>query len=308
MSKYYMPREDDGLFKKFMHWQRTKEVPRPSFPRAIQIQTDSRCNARCLFCGYTDTHKSLPQGAMDDELFKKIVDECGKHMIGRISPYLMNEPLLDKKMPERVAYINKKKKFITKTKINSNGALLTPEMSEGLVDAGLRHLWISVQGYSEETYRQSMGLSLDRVLGNIDKFIEIRDRKKAELPKLTITTLKTKIVEPEIEYAKKYWGERNVRFKVHKMDNRSGKDLSDLGTVKPKLRRNCDLFLKQAYVLYNGDMILCCHDWKRTVVLGNVREKSISEIWNSDHFIKLIREYYAGNFKNLEICRTCTVS
>ncbi len=308
MSKYYMPPEGDGFIKKFMHWRKTGEVPRPSFPRAIQIQTDSRCNARCLFCGYTDTHKSLPQGAMDDDLFKKIVDECGKHLIGRISPYLMNEPLLDRKMPERIAYINKKKKFITKTKINSNGALLTPEMSEGLVEAGLRHLWISVQGYSEETYNKSMGLSLDRVLGNIDKFIEIRDRRNAQLPKLTITTLKTSIVEPEIEYAKKYWGDRNVRFKVHKMDNRSGKDLSDLGTVKPRLRRNCDLFLKQAYVLYNGDMILCCHDWRRTVVLGNVRERSISEIWNSDHFLRLIREYQAGNFENLAICRSCTVS
>lgn len=308
MAEYYMPAEDEPGLVTFRNRLLGKRRPRPSFPRAIQIQTDSRCNARCVFCGYTDTHRELPQGSMDEDLFRKIVDECGKHFIGRISPYLMNEPLLDRNLPERIAYINARKKPVTKTKINSNGALLTGEMSEGLVRARLRHLWISVQGYSEETYRKSMNLSLDRVLTNIDRFLDIRERLGAKLPKLSITTLKTAIVADEIEYARKYWGERDVTFKVHKVDNRSGKDLSGLGSRKPKLRRDCDLFLKQAYVLYNGDMILCCHDWRRTVVLGNVGEQSIAEIWNSPHFVDLIREYQAGDFSNCAICRSCTVS
>lgn len=308
MAEYYMPGENDGLIKKFITWRKTGKHPRPAFPRAIQIMTDSRCNARCLFCGYMDVHKTIPQGEMSDDLFKKIADECGKHWIGRISPYLMNEPLMDKKMPERIAYINKVKKPITKTKINSNGALLTKDVSERLVDAGLRHLWISVQGYSEETYRQSMSLNLTKVLDNIDAFLDIRDRKGKKLPKVSITTLHTQLVSDELDYAKKYWGERDVKFKIHKLDNRAGKDLSDLSMNKPKLRRKCDLFLKQAYVLYNGDMILCCHDWRRTVVLGNVGKQSIEEIWNSKKFTDLIHEYYAGDFKNCEICRTCTVS
>ncbi|MBU1610536.1 MAG: SPASM domain-containing protein [Proteobacteria bacterium] len=308
MAEYYMPDDNDGLIKKFITWRKTGKLPRPRFPRAIQIMTDSRCNARCLFCGYMDVHKTHPQGKMDDDLFKKIADECGQHWIGRISPYLMNEPLLDPKMPERIAYINKVKKPITKTKINSNGALLTADVSERLIDAGLRHLWISVQGYSEETYKKSMNLSLPRVLENIDTFLEIRERKGKKLPKLSVTTLKTQLVEDELEYAKKYWADRDVKFKIHKLDNRAGKDLSDLGVQQPKLRRDCDLFLKQAYVLYNGDMILCCHDWKRTVVLGNVGEQSIEEIWNSERFTQIIREYYAGNFTQCEICRGCTVT
>jgi radical SAM protein with 4Fe4S-binding SPASM domain len=55
-------------------------------------------------------------------------------------------------------------------------------------------------------------------------------------------------------------------------------------------------------------MVICCHDWRRTVVLGNVREQSIEEIWNSPRYLELIRQYYAGDFSNLAICRTCTVS
>ncbi len=99
-----------------------------------------------------------------------------------------------------------------------------------------------------------------------------------------------------------------MRFKVHKVDNRSGKNLKDLGANKPKLRRNCDLFLKQAYVLYNGDVIICCHDWRRTVVLGNLNEQGLAEIWNSRRFVDVIRQYQAGDFTNCAICRTCSVS
>ncbi|MEF2145481.1 MAG: radical SAM/SPASM domain-containing protein [Desulfovibrionaceae bacterium] len=303
-----MPNETDGYLSQLLHWKKTGKRPRPSFPRAIQIMTDSRCNAQCLFCGYTEVHKSLPQGQMEDDLFYKIVDECSRHWIGRISPYLMNEPLLDQRMPDFISYINRKRKPVTKVKINTNGALLTESMSERLVDSGLRHLWVSVQGYSEESYRTSMNLSLSRVLENIDRFLDIRDRKGKKLPKISITTLHTSLVENELDYARKYWADRDVTFKIHKLDNRSGKDLSDLGVTKPRLRRNCDLFLKQAYVLYNGDMILCCHDWRRSVVLGNVAEQGIAAVWNSERFVRIIREYFAGEYRNCEICRTCTVS
>jgi len=305
MGEYYMPGPQDGFLAKASRFLRTQQRPRPRFPRAIQVQTTSRCNATCLFCGYHVIKETHPHGAMDDALFKKIADECGHHFIGRISPYLMNEPLMDRKIAERIAYIHRVKKFVTKTKINTNGFLLDEDMSLGLIESGLRHLWVSVQGYSEETYRKSMGLDLGRTLANIDRFIELRVKKKADTPKLTITTLRTTLTLPELDYAKRYWSERQVRFKMHDMDNRAGKDLSALALHKPRRREHCDLFLKQAYVLYNGDMVLCCHDWRRSVVLGNVADASIEEIWNSAYFVDLIRQYQAGDYNNLEICRNC---
>lgn len=308
MGEYYIPADDQSKFDQFMIWAKTKgkRRPRPSFPRAIQIQTTSYCNAMCLFCGYRNIHNELEMGHMDDDLFKKIIDETSQHYIGRISPYLMNEPLMDKKMPERIAYIERNKKPFTKTKINTNGALLTEDMSERLVDSGLRHLWVSVQGYSAESYCKSMGIKKFNILDNIDRFLDIRDRKGKKRPKLSITTLDTTIVHDELEYAKKHWAERDVNFKIHAVDNRAGDDISDLVTEKRQFRRNCDLFLKQAYVLFNGDVIICCHDWRRTVVLGNLREQSLKEIWNSERFMELIRQYQAGDFTNLKICRTCT--
>lgn len=310
MGTYYMPAPNASMANKLWTWLRTGDRFRPSFPRAIQFQTSSFCNARCAFCGYTHHHKDLEQGVITDELFKKIADECCSHYMGRISPYLMNEPLMDKKIAERIAYITKHKKVCTKTKINSNGALLSEDMSRGLIDSGLDQLWISVNGYSKETYNDSMNLDIDQTLGNVDKFLELRTQKGKKRPKLIITTIRTSLVEPEIEYAKKYWSTRDVTFKTHALDNRSGVDINwlqpaDKQGKAPQRRKNCDLFLKQAYIIYNGDMVLCCHDWKRTVKLGNVGEKSIKEIWNSKYFIELIYQHLAQDFTNMELCRTC---
>ncbi|MGE4296919.1 MAG: radical SAM/SPASM domain-containing protein [Desulfovibrionaceae bacterium] len=307
MSKYYMPEPGQSAIKRLYRLVRHKHRARPSFPSHIQIQTDSRCNAKCVFCGYKNT-LDLPHGAMDDELYRKIIDECGRHLMSRISPYLMNEPLLDKKMPERIAYITKRKSFRTKSRITTNGALLTEDMSRGIIEAGLDAIYISVQGYSPETYKESMGLSLDRTLTNIDRFLDIKAGRGTKKPKVNISTVRTSIIDKELDYAREYWGKRDVTFRINNPDNRSGEDISSLAMTKTKLKRNCDLFLKQAYVLYNGDMVLCCHDWRRSVVLGNVRERSIGEIWNAPHFIELIREYFRGDFSHCAICRTCTVS
>jgi radical SAM protein with 4Fe4S-binding SPASM domain len=89
------------------------------------------------------------------------------------------------------------------------------------------------------------------------------------------------------------------------MDNRAGDKAQSLAPGEHQRKRGCDLFLKQAYIVENGDMILCCHDWRQSVVLGNVAKTSIKEVWNSPAFLDRIYEYYAGNFENIEICRNC---
>ena len=229
-------------------------------------------------------------------------------MVGRISPYLTNEPLMDKRMPSILHEIKKKSLFPVKTKINTNAGLLTEAMSRKLIEAKLDQLWISVNGYSDTSYRQSMGLDFSVTMENINVFLDMKKVLGAKRPKVIVTTIRTKLVEHELEKAKEYWAMRDVDFRIHNLDNRSGEDSAksirpDSRTAKPK--RNCDLFLKQAYIVENGDMILCCHDWRQTVKVGNIATASISDIWNSDHFKGLIYEYYSEKFDNIEICRNC---
>ncbi|MDL2210021.1 SPASM domain-containing protein [Desulfovibrio sp. OttesenSCG-928-O18] len=308
MARYYMPGPDDSLLQKIATWARTGKRFRPSFPRAVEFQTLSTCNAKCVFCPHSQAPKEIPHGRMEDALIAKIIAECSRHMVGRISPYLTNEPLMDKRMPAILKEIKRACIFPVKTKINTNAGLLTKEVGEKLIEAKLDQLWISVNGYSEETYSQSMGLDFTTTMENINTFLDMKKTLGKKRPKIVITTIETKLVQHELEKAKEYWAMRDVRFAIHKLDNRGGEEAT--GAIRPESRkpepkRNCDLFLKQAYIVENGDMIICCHDWRQSVVVGNVAKTSISEVWNSDHFKGLIYEYFSGKFDNLEICRTC---
>ena len=305
MAEYFMPARGANFLNKVYTWLKTGKRFRPAFPRAVEFQTLSACNAKCIFCPHCQSPDEIPHGRMHDDLIKKIVDECGRHPVGRISPYLTNEPLMDKRMPDILAYIHKKAHPFIKTKINSNAALLTEETGRKLIESGLSQLWFSVNGYSPESYRASMNLDYDATMANIDTFLDIKKKLGKKRPTIKVTTLRTKLVEHELDFAKKYWAERDVTFSIHHMDNRAGDMIDSIAPGKRKFKRDCDLFLKQAYIVENGDMIICCHDWRQTVIVGNVAQTSIKEVWNSNYFLDRIYEYYALNFKNIELCRTC---
>ena len=150
-----------------------------------------------------------------------------------------------------------------------------------------------------------MNLDYETSMRNIDTFLRLKKELGKTRPSVKVTTIHTKLMEHELDYAKQYWSERDVRFSIHHMDNRAGEGVNAIAPGTHQRKLNCDLFLKQAYIVENGDMILCCHDWQQTVVLGNVAETSIKEVWNSPVFLDRIYEYYAGDFSNIEICRNC---
>ena len=308
MARYFMPGPDDGFLKNILTWIKTGKRFRPRFPRILLFQTLSTCNGKCIFCCHYHHPEAIPHGRMDDALISKIIAECGQRVMTRISPYLTNEPLMDKRMPDILGAIKKAAHWPVKTMITTNASLLTEEMGERLLNSRLSHLHISVNGYSPETYRASMGLDFEKTMQNIDNFLYLKKKRGMSRPKVKITTTCTNIVEGELEDAKKYWAKRDVNFGIFNLDNRTGeKETCELRTANAPLsrKRDCDEFLTKACIVENGDMILCCHDWRQSVVVGNVAKTSIAEVWDSKRFKTLIYEYYAENFENLEICRNC---
>lgn len=304
MARYFMPERGASYLNKLWTWLRTGKRFRPSFPRTVEFQTLSVCNAKCVFCPHALSPELIPHGRMEDGLIEKIAAECGRHLVGHINPYLTNEPLMDKRMPD-ILRLLRAKNPLSKTKINSNAQLLDKDMSRRVLDSGLSQIWFSVNGYSPESYRASMNLDFSTTMRNIDAFLALKRQSGRKRPGVRVTTIHTTLVAHELEGAKRYWAERDVRFSIHHMDNRAGDEVRNIAPVEHVRKPDCDLFLKQAYIVENGDMILCCHDWRRSVVLGNVAETSIKAVWNSQAFLDRIYEYYAGNFANIEICRNC---
>lgn len=57
-------------------------------------------------------------------------------------------------------------------------------------------------------------------------------------------------------------------------------------------------------ITYTGDVLLCCNDYFRKYVFGNIMEESIPVIRNKEAFKKIRKEVRKG-IARLEICRKC---
>lgn len=145
------------------------------FPKRINIQTQGGCNARCVSCPSHQVTGKIPMGKMDWSLFKKIVDECAGHDMSRINPFSQNEPLIDKEIAKRVAYIKEKCGDRVTSLVISNGSLLTEQLMHSFIDAGLDRLKISLQGLTRDSYERVMvGLKHDVTYANVEKAIHIK--------------------------------------------------------------------------------------------------------------------------------------
>ena len=99
-------------------------MPYADRPRYIQLETVTKCNASCKFCPQHEINRD--PGRMPTETWKKIVDDTRGWGI-TYRPFLTNEPFVDTRMPEIVAYI-KQNDTTAKVEFNTNGELLSEKL------------------------------------------------------------------------------------------------------------------------------------------------------------------------------------
>ena len=85
------------------HAKKNLDFRSPSFefPQEIQIQTITYCNAKCQMCPYSKVYKNISHGKIKMNNYKRLLDECSEHKqsVKNFKPFLMNEPLIDKRLP-----------------------------------------------------------------------------------------------------------------------------------------------------------------------------------------------------------------
>jgi MoaA/NifB/PqqE/SkfB family radical SAM enzyme len=75
---------------------------------------------------------------------------------------------------------------------------------------------------------------------------------------------------------------------------------------KDPLNRACYIPFEVAQIDFNGDMHLCCNDWSKQNIFGNVKTNSIKEMWSSKH-INSIRNRLAQSKRDFFPFSTCDV-
>jgi MoaA/NifB/PqqE/SkfB family radical SAM enzyme len=282
----------------------------PTFPRTIQIQTRTGCNADCVWCPYGATFPTQPKGAMEWGLFERIIEECARHRVRRLSPYLMNEPFLDPELPQRIRFMHENCPS-AKIVVTTNGSRLFRNVIEAILDLGpaLHALYISFQGIDKEGYESTMrgAMKFEQTFENVNRLLDEQRKRGAQHPKIWITMVDTNVIDARKAVA--YWRERGVPSKYTTLENRGGNigDAQSMAHGGMDYYTTCTRLMKQAYILFNGDMVICCTDYSRQMVLGNMADSSVSAVWNGERAMAFRRAYLAHRFDELPLCKVCKV-
>lgn len=109
--------------------------------KAIEITTINKCNRNCRTC--PNFHIVKNGELMEERIYFKILDDLKRHNYrGRISPYDMNEPTLDLRLPDLIKRTREMfpDNMIT---IGSNGMAIDQDYVRMLFDHGLSQIMIT---------------------------------------------------------------------------------------------------------------------------------------------------------------------
>lgn len=257
----------------------------------VQVQTISWCNRSCAFCPSQKFPRKLE--FMSLETYQRVLDELASlGFSGRFSPYLQGEPLLDNRMPELVAMA---RHALPRAKIliQSNGDALTVEKGLALFEAGLHKLIINC--YDNNGDQVSRVQNIVREIVGRQPDIGFKKSGLLHNFNLMLRSERHGQIRREIAIEDKTW------WKEDTAENWAG---NIAGSLPEPLRKACFRPFNQLYVHYNGNVVLCCCDWKGEVIFGNLLEASLAEVYSSP-LPTQYRENLAKKSRRMKLCEVC---
>jgi radical SAM protein with 4Fe4S-binding SPASM domain len=322
--------------KKILNWilAESSLLVRPDkpwgWPTHLQLEPTNTCNLNCALCPVSGEMKR-PQGHMDFNLFKKLLDEIGDYLFLMLL-WDWGEPFLNPRIYEMIAYAKQKGiKIVSST----NGHLFADvREADKVIRSGLDTLIFAMDGISQETYQTyRQGGDLDAVLRGIrtvvarkralnlkTPFVNLRfivmKHNEHEVPQLKtlaeslgvdVLTLKTLNPCADDTYGQKEGGRGkeesaflpdNIRYRRFHYE-KDGK------TPIRFVQNPCRNLWNAPTIHWDGAVCPCTYDFDERFVLGDLKKGSFREIWNSENYSRM-RRRLRENDKTNYFCHECS--
>ena len=136
-------------------------------PFMVSIEACSSCNLKCAYCFQSLNKDGLSEKGydfshMDMDVFSEIVKQLEKFP-QRVKTVLFSgngEPTLHQNLPLMIEILHKAD-VAEKIEMHTNGLLLSPKLSDALINAGLTGIKISVNGLSGDDYLEHCGVKIN---------------------------------------------------------------------------------------------------------------------------------------------------
>jgi radical SAM protein with 4Fe4S-binding SPASM domain len=283
-------------------------------PRGLHVEGTNICNARCVFCAYPQMERK--KQTMSMESFARVVQQyldMGGHHVS-LTP-IVGDPFVDKHVFERLDHLMALEQ-VRGISFYTNAILMSPEKSERLMRyASKLHVHVSWGGFDRETWNTIMG---------VEKFEAARDAVLAFLATVERTQTKIRFTLalrcPDSNCVGELWEQLDAFRKrglveiagMSDYDSWAGKieaqALEKVGLAPRKMpykRGACELLFTKPVILADGRVNACaCRDVEAELIVGNVNDKPLKEIWAGREITELIERHERGDYP--DVCKRCT--
>lgn len=277
-----------------------------AFPRYFEIETVNACQAKCPMCTIADWNRR--DGVMKDDLFEKIAAEICDHygQVIRVHLYRDGEPLLDKKLPQRIKRL--KAGGVRNVGISTNVELLDEKRGLAILQAGLDEMILSIDSIYPNVYESiRVGLSFHKVLENAKRFFKLRDGLRSKC------RIRVRMIEQEANTHEWQTGKYQAEWinLIGPQDSIERRAYHNWGgaidgppadTSKP-----CIALWSLMCIFADGSVPMCNVDYNNKFPLGNVRNSSIAELWQSHEQNRRRELHMSNNRAAIPPCANCTV-
>ncbi len=251
-----------------------KELP---LPTEIEISESGTCNRSCSFCPRSASDFVDKKEFITNELHEKLCLELKNlNYKGTIRYSGFVEPLIDKNIFNLIKIV---RNYLPKSNIEmvTNGDPLNLKRLNKLFENGLNKILISAYDGKESA------LALENLCKEAkltkDQYI-VRHRYYSEDQDFGITlSNRAGLME-------------NAEFKI--------KPLSE------PLKKNCYIPSYTFFLDYQGDVLMCPHDWGKKIILGNLNNERLIDIWFNKKSMR-IRKMLNNSNRNFAPCNVCDV-
>lgn len=301
------------------HQARLAALPLIAPPRfAIDnIELTNRCPMRCVMCPRTN-HMTRPQGFMTFDIFQRVIDELilVNPTAGRLGTYLhhFGESLLHPELDRFVAYAEHRG---VRTMISVNPLAMKDAVIDRLIQSPPSYLMIALDGHDNESFARIRGVKNGYDL-SVERLQRYLARKVKEKIPTHVEFSMVDFVEnaESIRLLKGRWAAvEGIDAVVAKRFSAWDGSAAEINAYAPVPMTNeearkhqalpsCELPWEKLSILWDGTVVPCCYDFDKKVVLGNIKEKTLSEIWNGEPMQALRAEFRSNRLEN-PLCRDC---
>lgn len=240
-----------------------------SMLRMVEINPTELCNRQCSFCPRHDSklYPNTNKHISVDTIINLCTSLKDINFNNRVGFVGFGEPLLHKDIYKCISVVREILPNIKWLEINTNGDLLNRETLENLHRAGCSHIAVSM-------YDEDITSRLTEMKGDIP-----------------------------INFVFRHHYNESNNYNLN-LVNRS--ELLK-GDTKSYFDTPCHIPFYKALVDWNGDVLLCNNDWRRSKIYGNVNEISFHKIWFGKE-LNNHRNKLMCSRSQCDPCKNCSVN